>query len=63
KLLDSTVVDFNDTVQTDALGQFNVSLIVDSNWPSERIDTEIWVYFDPIFNSIDYVEPTELEFV
>ncbi len=64
KLLDGTVIAFNDTVQTDNFGLFNVSIFIDAyaNWPALRDESEIWVYFDPIVNGVQYVEGSELEF-
>ncbi|KKM71453.1 hypothetical protein LCGC14_1430460 [marine sediment metagenome] len=55
--LDGTVIAFNDTVQTDSItGDFNISLVVDSNWPAFRSDTEIWIEFNSINNGLLYVE-------
>ena len=64
KLLDGTVIAFNDTVQTDSSGFFNVSIYIDisDNWPEFRDESEIWVYFDPIVNSVQYVEGSKQEF-
>jgi len=64
KFLDGTVIAFNDTVQTDSVtGEFNVSLGIDSNWPQFRIDTDIWVEFDSIYNGFSYVEDLITKFV
>ncbi len=64
KLLDGTIIAYNDTVQTDISGVFNVSIFIDgfSGWPDFRNESEIWVYFDPVVNSIQYVEGSENEF-
>ena len=66
KLLDGTIVDYNDTVLTNGSGQFNASIYIDPSndlWPTNRDETEIWVYFDPIINGMNYVEPAQLEFI
>ena len=47
---------------TDKWGGFNVSLLIDTSWPTNRVETEIWVYYDPLYNSVDYVEDSELKF-
>jgi hypothetical protein len=64
KLLDGTIIAFNDTVQTDSFGVFNVSIFIseDANWPYLREQSEIWVYFDPIIYGLQYVEGSEQEF-
>ncbi|GAH61648.1 unnamed protein product [marine sediment metagenome] len=50
---------------TDQYGGFNVSLYIDpvENWPTNRVDSEIWVYFDPIVNGINYVEQSEEQYL
>ncbi|MFX0104196.1 MAG: hypothetical protein ACFE75_01740, partial [Candidatus Hodarchaeota archaeon] len=64
KLLDGTIIAFNDTVQTDSFGVFNVSIFIDeyAGWPDFRVESEIWVYFDPVINNAQYVEGSENEF-
>jgi len=62
KLLDGTIIAFNDTVQTDALGNFHVQFFIDQDnplWPRYRVDSDIRVYFDPIFNGLQYVTSSE----
>ncbi|MHA1252595.1 MAG: hypothetical protein ACTSRP_21595, partial [Candidatus Helarchaeota archaeon] len=56
KLLDGTVIAYNDTVQTDANGYYEITIVIDSNWPTYRSDTEIWVEFDPVYNGVNFVE-------
>ncbi|MHA1281375.1 MAG: transglutaminase domain-containing protein [Promethearchaeota archaeon] len=56
KLLDGTVIAYNDTVQTDANGYYEITIVIDSNWPTYRSDSEIWVEFDPIYNGVNFVE-------
>ncbi|MFX0057689.1 MAG: transglutaminase domain-containing protein [Candidatus Hodarchaeota archaeon] len=66
KLLDGTIVAYNDTVLTDGSGQFNASIYIDPSnplWPTYRDQTEIWVYFDPIIHGMNYVEPSDIEFI
>jgi hypothetical protein len=65
KRLDGSIVTYNDTVVTDQYGGFNVSLYIDpvENWPTNRVDSEIWVYFDPIVNGINYVEQSEEQYL
>jgi len=65
KRLDGSIVTYNDTVVTDQYGGFNVSLYIDpiENWPTYRVDSEIWVYFDPIVNGIMYVEQSEEQYL
>ena len=61
---DGNVIAFNDIVQTDSVtGEFNVSLVVDLNWPRYRSDTAIFVEFDSIYNGFSYVEDYIIEFV
>jgi len=65
KLLDGTVIAFNDTVQTDGAGNFHARIFIDEDnplWPRYRVNSEIWVYFDPIYNGLQYVEPSENNF-
>jgi hypothetical protein len=64
KLLDGTVIAFNDTVQTDNFGVFNVSIFISEydNWPEFRDQSEIWVYFDPVINGVQYADGSEQEF-
>ena len=64
KLLDGTVIAFNDTVQTDSFGVFNVSIFISEydNWPEFRNQSEIWVYFDPVINGVQYVDGSEQKF-
>ncbi|MFW9987745.1 MAG: transglutaminase domain-containing protein, partial [Candidatus Odinarchaeota archaeon] len=63
-LLDGTVVTFNASVTTDGSGFFDVSIYIDlyDNWPEYRVDSEIWVYFDPILSGVQYVEGSEQEY-
>jgi hypothetical protein len=66
KLLDGTVIAFNDTVQTDSAGNFHAEIFIDQNnplWPLYRNESEIWVYFDPIFNGLQYVESSESKYL
>jgi len=65
KRLDGSIVTYNDTVVTDQYGGFIVSLYIDpvENWPTNRADSEIWVYFDPIVNGINYVEQSEEQYL
>ena len=66
KLLDGTVIAFNDTVQTDAAGNFHARIFIDENnslWPRYRDDSEIWVYFDPIYNGLQYVASSESNYL
>jgi len=65
KRLDGSIVTYNDTVITDQYGGFNVSLYIYpiENWPTNRVDSEIWVYFDPIVNDINYVEQSEEKYL
>jgi len=65
KRLDGTIVTYNDTVVTDQYGGFNVSIYIDpiENWPTNRVDSEIWVYFDPFVNGIIYVEQSEEQYL
>lgn len=66
KLFDGTIIAYNDTVLTDGSGQFNASIYIDPSnplWPTYRDQTEIWVYFDPIVNGMNYVEASEIEFI
>ncbi len=62
KVIDGSGVAFNASVMTDKWGGFNVSLLIDTSWPTNRVETEIWVYYDPLYNSVDYVEDSELKF-
>jgi len=57
-LTDGNIVVYNDTVSTDLSGGFNVSIYIDVNdfWPSLKSNVEIRVSFDPIINSMDFVE-------
>ena len=65
KRLDGSIVSYNDTVVTDQYGGFTVSLYIDpvENWPTNRVDSEIWVYFDQIVNGINYVEQSEEQYL
>ena len=62
KVIDGSVVAFNASVLTDKWGGFNVSLLIDTSWPTNRVDTEVWVYYSPKYNNVDYVEDSELKF-
>ena len=66
KLLDGTVIAFNDTVQTDFAGNFHARIFIDQNnhlWPRYRDESEISVSFDPIFNGLQYVESSESKYL
>lgn len=66
KLLDGTIIAFNDTVQTDSAGNFHARIFIDQNnplWPRYRDESEIWVYFDPINNGLQYVESSESKYL
>ncbi|MEJ2293803.1 MAG: transglutaminase-like domain-containing protein [Candidatus Lokiarchaeota archaeon] len=66
KLLDGTVIAFNDTVQTDFAGNFHARIFIGQNnplWPRYRDDTEIVVSFNPIFNGLQYVESSESKYL
>jgi hypothetical protein len=65
KRLDGTIVAYNDIVVTDQYGGFFVSIDIEpvDNWPTNRVDSEIWVYFDPIVNGINYVEQSEEQYL
>jgi hypothetical protein len=66
KLLDGTIIAFNDTVQTDSEGNFHVRIFIDQNnplWPRYRDESEIYVYFDPIINGLQYVESSESKYL
>jgi hypothetical protein len=52
KFLNGTIISFNDTVVTDSYGGFDAILKIDENWPTQRSQTEIWVYFNG-FNLIN----------
>ncbi len=63
RLLNGTIIESNNTVETNSLGQFNVTFIIDSKWPQYRSQTEIWVEFFPIQNkNLPYVEESILKF-
>ncbi|MEJ2249045.1 MAG: transglutaminase domain-containing protein [Candidatus Lokiarchaeota archaeon] len=55
RYLNGTIIAYNDTVQTDNFGGFNVSLLIDGNWPTLRSETEIWINFNPSYNGLNYV--------
>jgi hypothetical protein len=61
--LNGTVIAYNDTVQTDIYGGFNVTLLIDDTWPTPRSETEIWVYFNPLDNGLNYVEETDEQYL
>jgi hypothetical protein len=66
KLIDGTVIDFNDTVTTNEFGAFNASIYIDPNndkWPLLRSDSEIWVYFNPVQNGLNYAESSTKLFI
>jgi len=65
KRLDGSIVTYNGTVVTDQYGGFNISLYIYpiENWPTYRVDSEIWVYFDPIVNGKYYVEQSEEQYL
>jgi hypothetical protein len=66
KLLDGTIVQYNDTIFTDAFGEFNVSIYIDPNndlWPTQRNQTEVWVYFDPTEYNLELVKPAAKLFI
>ena len=58
-------ITLNDTVFTDQYGFFNVSIYIDPSdpWPNDRSDSRIFVIFDPIINGVDYVEPTNEQYL
>ena len=56
-----TVIAYNDTVKTSIIGYFNVTITIGLGWPIKS-NTKIIVYFDPIYNGEDFVEPTEITF-
>jgi transglutaminase-like putative cysteine protease len=62
--LAGNIIDYNDTVQTDSFGGFNVSIDIDpsESWPNYRADSEIWVDFNPNYNGLDYVTPSSKKF-
>ena len=61
--LNGTIIDINNTVETNALGQFNVTFVIDDQWPEYRSQTEIWVEFFPLQNkNFPYVEESSLKF-
>ncbi|TXT64397.1 MAG: putative Transglutaminase-like superfamily protein [Promethearchaeota archaeon] len=64
KDLNGNTIASNNSVQTDSFGGFNVSLYIDpaEPWPSLRSDSEIWVYFDPTYNNLDYIIASNEEF-
>ncbi len=64
KDLAGNIIAYNDTVQTDQFGGFNVSIYIHPSdpWPNYRSDSEIWVYFNPTDNDLDYVNPSNKQF-
>ena len=60
--LDGTVIAFNDTATTDLLGEFHALLVIDTTWPDLRSETQIVVYFDPIYNNLEHVKGSSLKF-
>jgi len=59
--LGGILITYNDTVQTDSLGNFHVTIFIDQNdpWPQYRSESEIWVYFDPVINGLQYVQGSQ----
>ena len=60
-ILGGVIIAYNDTVQTDSFGNFHVTIFIDQNdpWPQYRSESEIWVYFDPVVNGLQYVQGSE----
>ncbi len=61
--LNGTIIAYNDTVITDASGEFHGLLLINENWPNLRIATQIIVYFEPEDNNLEYVESSNISFV
>jgi hypothetical protein len=63
QLLDGTVIAFNDTAITDSFGGFHALIPIDTTWPDLRSETQIVVYFDPIYYNLEYIEGCSLKYI